>query len=113
MKWKKIFGWAVGALLTLLLTLIVAGYFFLKSNAVNQFARRKIGEAAQQSTGAVTTVGELDFSLSTLTVHLHDITLRGKEGPNQPALLTIDDLTVSAKIRSVLRHKVSLSHLIV
>ena len=113
MKWKKIFGWAVGALLTLLLTLIVAGYFFLKSNAVNQFARRKIGEAAQQSTGAVTTVGELDFSLSTLTVHLHDITLRGKEDPSQPALLTIDDITVSAKIQSVLRHKVSLSHLIV
>jgi translocation and assembly module TamB len=113
MKWKKILGWALGALVALLLTLIVAGYFFLKSNAVNQFARRKIGEAAQQSTGAATTVGSLDFSLSILTVHLHDITLRGREGPNEPALLTIDDITVSAKVQSVLHRKVSLSQLIV
>ena len=113
MKWKRVLGWAFAALAIVLLVIIVAGYFFLKSNAVNQFARRKIGEEVQQSTGAVTTVGGLDFSLSTLTAHLRNITVRGNEGPNQPPLLTIDEIIVSAKVQSVLHRKVSLSQLIV
>jgi translocation and assembly module TamB len=113
MKGKKILGWVFGVLATLLLLIVVAGYFFLKSEAVNQFARRKIGEKVQQSTGALTTIGRLDFSLSTLTAHLYNITLRGREDSGQPALLSIDEITVSLRIQSVLQRKASLSQLIV
>src|SRR5579863_1089806 len=113
MKWRKIVGWTLGVLAGLLLTVGVGGYIFLKSNAFNQFALRKIEEATQQATGAPTAIRALDFSLPTLTAHLFDITVHGAENSNQPPLLQIDKLTVGLKIQSALHRKVSLSELII
>ena len=113
MKWRKIVGWTLSALAGLLLIVGVGGYFFLKSNAFNQFALRKIREATQQATGAPTAIRALDFSLFTLTAHLYNITVHGTENSNQPPLLQIDKLTVGLKIESALHRKVSLGELII
>lgn len=101
------------ALLAVLLMLCVGGYLFLKSGPFNQFARRKIAEAAQQVTGAPTTIGGLEFSLPNLTAHLYNITVHGKESADQPPLLAIQEITIRLKIRSWLHRKVNLNELIV
>jgi translocation and assembly module TamB len=113
MKWRNIVGWTLAAFAGLFLIVSAAGYLFLKSSAFNQFALRKIAEATQSATGAPTSIRALDFSLSTLTAHLYDITVHGTEAPDQAPLLQIDKLTVGLKIQSALHRKVSLSELII
>ena len=112
-KWPKIAGWSAVVVIALLVFACLAGYLFLKSRSLNQFARRKIGEAVQASTGAATTIGGLDFNLSTLTVHAYNITVHGTEKADQPPLLRIDELTARAQIESVLHRKVNLREIVV
>lgn len=113
MKWRKIAGWMLASVAVLLVCAGIGGYLFLKSRAFNQFALRKIAEAAQQATGAPTTIGGLDFSLSTLTAHLYGITVHGTENADQAPLLQIDKLTVGLKIQSALHRKMNLSELVI
>jgi translocation and assembly module TamB len=113
MQWQKTVRWIFTVILALLIIVCAGGYFFTKSSAFNQFARRKIAEAAQQATGAQATIGGFEFSISTLTAHLFNITLWGREGPAQPPLLTIEQLTVGLKLRSLIHRKISLTELII
>ncbi|MGA8620589.1 MAG: translocation/assembly module TamB domain-containing protein [Candidatus Sulfotelmatobacter sp.] len=113
MKLRRIAGWVFATVGALLVIATVGGYFFLRSSAFNQFALRKIVEATQKATGAPTTIRALDFSLSTLTAHLHNITVHGTETPGQAPLLHIDELTVGIKIQSVIHRKINLSDLII
>src|SRR6202020_734504 len=113
MQARKIVGWTLAEITAFILLSIAGGYIFLKSRAFQQFALRKIAEATEEATGGKTTIGSLDFNLSTLTAHLHNITVHGKEGPTESPLLQIDKLTVGVKIQSALHRKVNLSELIV
>ncbi|MGA9529746.1 MAG: translocation/assembly module TamB domain-containing protein [Terriglobales bacterium] len=92
---------------------IVGGYFFLNSGAFRRYALRKIEEDINQTTGARTRIGGLDLSLPTLTAQLHNIVVRGTEGPNAPPLLQVDELTVRLKIQSVFRHQIGLRELLI
>ena len=65
------------------------------------------------ATGGKTHIGGLDFSLSTLTAHLYDITLRGTEAPTEPPLLHANELTVSVKILSALHRQVAIRELLI
>src|SRR6266567_1615273 len=113
MKWKRTIVWTLAGLLMLLLIAAVGGYFYLRSTSFQQYALRKIVEQADVATGGKTEIGGLDFSLSTLTAHLYDITMRGTEGPEQPPLLHADKLTVRLKILSALHHQVALRELLI
>jgi len=113
MKWRKIAGWMLALVALLVVCAWVGGYIFLKSSSFNQFARRKIAEAAQQGTGAPTTIGKLDFSLSTLTAHLYNITVHGTESAYEAPLLHIDKLTVGFKVQSALHRRVNLSEVVI
>jgi len=113
MNWKRRIGWAAVVIGILVVTLSVGGYVYLKSTAFNQFALRKIAQEADLATGGKTTIGAMDFSLSTLTADLYDITLRGTEGASQPPLLHADKLTVRIKIVSALHRQVSLRELLI
>jgi translocation and assembly module TamB len=113
MKWKRTIAWTLAGLLTLLIVAAIGGYFFLKSSSFQQFALRKIVEQADAITGGRTEIGGLDFSLSTLTAHLYNITVRGRETPDQPPLLHADKLTVGLKIVSALRRQVGLRELLI
>jgi len=110
---RRKIGWAVVGLAVFLLVAGFAGYLYLKSKSFEQFALRKLSEQVTASTGAKAEVETLDFNLSTLTVRLHNITLRGTEALGQPPLLHADELTVGLKIVSVLHQQVSLRELIV
>ena len=113
MKWKKTIGWLLAGCLALLLFAVVGGYVYLCSNNFRQFALRKIVEQADLATGARTGIGGLDFSLSTLTAHLYNITLRGSEATGNPPLLRADKLTVRIKVVSALHRQVSLRELLI
>ena len=113
MKHKKIIGTTLAAFQLFFLVGTIAGYFYLKSENFRRFALRKIVEQADAATGGRTSIGGLDFDLSTLTAHLYDITVRGTEGPAQPPLLHADKLTVGGKIISALRHQVELRELLI
>jgi len=113
MNAKRIIGWSVLGLIALLLVIAVGGYFYLQSGSFQRFALRKIDSAAEEATGGRTEVGGMDFSLSTLTAHLYNITVRGTEGPGQPPLLHADKLTVGVKIVSAFKRQVALSELVI
>jgi len=112
MTWKRRTVWAAVVLVILIVVVVFGGYFYLKSASFQRLALGKIGEAAASAMGARTTVGRLDFSLSTLTAMLYDITLHGTEGPDQPPLLHADKLTVRIKVQSLFPPKVSLHELL-
>jgi translocation and assembly module TamB len=113
MNWKRTIGWALAGLLALFLIAAVGGYFYLRSHNFQQYALRKMVEQADLATGSRTTIGGLDFSLSTLTAHLYNITVRGTESPEQPPLLHADELTVGLKILSAFHHQVALRELLI
>ena len=113
MNWKRVVGWSLAGLVGLLLVAAIGGYLYLRSNSFQQFALRKVVAEADEATGGHTEIGGLDFSLSTLTAHLYNITVRGTEAPDQPALLHADKLTVGLKVLSALHRQVVLSELII
>jgi translocation and assembly module TamB len=110
-RWKRVVGWTLAGLLAFVVIAGVGGYLFLKSVKFEQYALHKIAQEADLATGGRTEIGGLDFSLSTLTAHLYDITVRGTEAPGQPPLLHADKLTVGIRILSVLHQKVILREL--
>jgi translocation and assembly module TamB len=113
MSWKRRISWAVLAMVILVIAAVIGAYFYLKSSSFERYALGKIAQQADEATGGRTTVGGMDFNLSTLTAHLYDITLRGTEGAVQPPLLHADKLTVRVKIISALHHQVSLRELLI
>jgi translocation and assembly module TamB len=113
MSWKRRIGWAVLAVAILVIVAVIGGYFYLKSSSFEKYALGKIAQQADEATGGRTTVGGMDFNLSTLTAHLYNITLRGTEAADQPPLLHADKLTVRVKIISALHHQVSLRELLI
>jgi len=113
MQWRRSIGWTLAVLGTLLLAGAAGGYLFLRSRTFQEYALRKIVDETTEATGARAEIRALDFQLSTLTAHLYNITLHGKERTGQPPLLQIDKLTVGVTIQSWARRKVTLSELLV
>ena len=113
MKARIIVVWTLTGLVVLIAIVGIGGYAYLKSNAFEQYALRRIADTATQATGGKTAIRALDVNLSTLTAHLYNITVQGTESPNAQPLLRIDKLTVGVKIQSILHRKMYLSELIV
>jgi translocation and assembly module TamB len=113
MRWQRVVGWTVAALVVLILVGVAGGYFYLKSSGFKEYALRTIAQRTNDATGGRTEIGNLDFQLSTLTAHLYNITVHGSEAPNQAPLLQVDKLTVGLKIQSVLHRRVFLSELFI
>jgi translocation and assembly module TamB len=113
MRVRRIVGWALAIVVVLVIAVSVGGYFYLQSASFQRLAIRTIAEDVNESTGARTEIGGLDFQLSTLTAHLYNVTIRGNETAGQPPLLQVDKLTVGLKIQSILRRKISLTELLI
>jgi len=113
MNWKKIIGWTLASLTALIVIGVVGGYFYLRSSGFQEFAIRKIITQVDQSTGGHAQIRAFDFNLSTLTAHLYDIVIHGKESSTAPPLLQIEKLTVGLKIKSVFHRQISLSELLI
>jgi translocation and assembly module TamB len=110
---RKKFGWSLAAAGVFLALVIAGGLLFLRSSAFQRLAMRTIVDDANAATGGRAIVGGFDFELSTLTAHLHDVTLRGGEHAGEPPLLHVDEITVGIKIKSILQRKFTLAQLVV
>lgn len=113
MRARKIIGWTVAGLVALIVIAGGAGILFLRSHYFAEYALRKIVDTVNDSTGGRAEIRNLDFNFSTLTAYLYDVTLHGTESSDRPPLLHVDKLTVGLKIQSVLRHKITLSELLI
>src|SRR6516225_6956171 len=113
MQWRRIIGWTVAVLGILILSGFVGGYLFLKSRSFQQYAIRTIVQDTNDATGGRAEIGNFDFQLSTLTARLYNITLHGKERPDEPALAQVDKLTLGIKIQSLRQRKFTLNELLV
>lgn len=113
MSLKRKIAWTFAALGAFLIIVIIGGYFYLQTNSFRRFAIGEIVKQADEATGGKTEIGGLDFKLSTLTAHLYNITVRGTEALSDAPLLHADELTVRAKIVSVLHHQISLRELLI
>jgi translocation and assembly module TamB len=113
MSWRKTIGWTLLSLVAVVAIGALAGYFYLRSGGFREFALRKIVARTDQSTGGHTQIRAFDFNLSNLTAHLYGIVIRGKEAPDAPPLLQIDELTVGLKIKSLIHREISLSELLI
>ena len=87
MGWRKIIGWGVAALVILFVLGIAGGLLFLRTASFQRLAIRTIVNDTDAATGARAEIGHLDLELSTLTAHLYDITVHGKESGDEPPLL--------------------------
>ena len=113
MNRKKIILRSAAVFGIVIVVAFIGGYFYLRSSGFKQFALRKIIEQVNESTGGNASIRDLDFQLSSLTAHVYNIVIHGKESPTDPPLLAVDKLTVSLKIQSVFRRQVYLSELLV
>jgi translocation and assembly module TamB len=103
--------WGLLAVAVIIIVAAVGGYWVLKSAAFHQYALRKITAQVAESTGARAEIGSLDFSLSTLTAHLNNITVHGSESTGAKPLLQVEELTVGVKVLSVLHRQINLAEL--
>jgi len=113
MQWRKIIPWTLAVVAILFGSGIIAGYLYSRSASFQQFALRKMVEETNKATGGRTQIGSLDFNLSTLTAHLHDIIIHGTETPSEAPLLQVKELTVTLKIQSVFHRTINLSELLI
>ncbi|MGA8429929.1 MAG: translocation/assembly module TamB domain-containing protein [Candidatus Sulfotelmatobacter sp.] len=113
MRARRIIGWTVAGLVALIVFAGGAGILFLRSHYFADYALRKIVDNINDATGGRAEIRNLDFDLFTLTAHLYDVTVHGSENSDRAPLLHVDKLTVGLKIQSVLRHKVTLSELLI
>ena len=111
MKRANKFGMILAGLAIFIVVVAFSLNFVLGTKRFQQFVIHKITEGVEQATGGKTDIRALDFRLSTLTVHLYDITIHGSETAGRLPLLRVDKLTVRLTIQSVLRHKINLAYL--
>jgi translocation and assembly module TamB len=111
MKRANKFGMILAGLAIFIVVVAFSLNFVLGTKRFQQFVIHKITEGIEQATGGKTDIRALDFRLSTLTVHLYDITIHGSETAGRLPLLQVDKLTVRLTIQSVLRHKINLADL--
>jgi translocation and assembly module TamB len=113
MQWRRTVVWSLVIPVVLIVAGTVGGLLFLKSTSFREYALRKIVQGVNDATGGRAEIRSLDFQLSTLTAHLYNITLRGRERPDQAPLVQVEKLTVGLKIESLVHRKITLSELLI
>ncbi|MGH9377331.1 MAG: translocation/assembly module TamB domain-containing protein [Terriglobia bacterium] len=109
MGWKNNLRWPFIAIAIVLVVIMAAGFFILRSRTFHRYVLATIVEKAAQSTGSRVTIGDFTFQLSGLRVDLYRITLYGAGPTSSAPLLTADHLSLGLRIVSILSRKISLN----
>src|SRR5947209_14010316 len=112
MSWKRKLGWAAASLGALIIVVIIAGFFALRSNGVRQWILAKVDEKVSTSLGGHTHIQNFALHFSPLRVDAYGITIHGTEPPSARPLLVADQLQLTLKIVSLLHGKVDLQEII-
>jgi len=111
MNRKRFLPWVIGVL-GLLLVLLGGGYLFLRTEAFQQYALRKIVQATNEATGGRAEIQKFAFAPSTLTAILYGVTVHGTEPAGSPPLLELNKLTVRLNLQSLLHRRLTLRELV-
>ena len=112
MSWEKKLGWIVISVIGLIVIVVVAGFFALRSTAFHNYVLAKIEQTASQATGGQVQIQNFALHLSTLSADAYGITIHGTEPKSGPPLVQADQLMVRLKIVSLLHKKVDLNEII-
>ncbi len=110
-KPKRILATIAASLAGLLLLLVAAAVIVLQSSWFANFLRDKVISVAEESTGAVVTIGSVQFDLGHLTLRMRNVVLHGTEPKTAAPLLRADLLELRLKLFTGLYHLVDLQYL--
>ena len=112
MAWKNKLGWVAIFIVGLIVLVVVAGFFILRSSAFHNYVLAKIEQTAGEATGGKVEIQNYVFHLSTLSADAYGITIHGTEPRSTRPLVQADHLMVRLKIVSLLNKKVDLREII-
>ena len=112
--------WWKYLLITTLMGLValLAGLWYTTTNSFQQYVRRRMVEELERITGGKAEIGSFHVVPFHLQVEVRNITVHGKEGPNEVPLAHADSLQAQVKVISLLRtefgfHSLILDHPVV
>jgi translocation and assembly module TamB len=108
MTWKRVLAWMAAGVAVLLLALVVAGYFVLRSDRFHQYVIAMVERKAADATGGRVEVGAYWVRLSPITLTIDRVVVRGTEPSGALPLLQADQLKLGVKIVSLFKRKIDL-----
>lgn len=91
-----------------LIVVLVAGFFYLKSDAFRETVRQRVILELRQMTGGKVEVESFTWNLSTLHFEARNVTIHGREAAGEVPYAHADRIGVDVKVVSFFTHKVSL-----
>src|SRR5712692_2005474 len=113
MNRKRLIGWILGSIAALVVLVLVAGFFILRSDDFHQYVLAKVVQKAEEATGGQVHIQNFDFHWRNLTADVYGLIIRGTEKDLNHPLLAVDKLSVNVKIVSALQRKVDLNGIII
>ena len=102
--------WIGAGICALLLAAVVAIVWYLGSPAFERLVRRKVVAALENATGGRVELQAFHWNLSKLEFEANDLTVHGREGPDQLPYAHADRAVLRLRIISVLRTQAHLKY---
>jgi translocation and assembly module TamB len=112
MSWKKILGWAAAIIGALIVVIVIAGFFALRSNGVRQWILAKVDQKISTAIGGQVDIQNFALHFSPLRVDAYGIIIHGTEPRTARPLAQADQLAITLKIVSLLHAKVDLKEIV-
>lgn len=109
MPMGKTFRWIGAGILILIVIIVVAGFFILRSDRFHRYVIAKAAEKIGESTGGRVEIASYTFQWRPLTITIHNLVVHGTEAENQRPLFAVDELDIGLKIVSLLHQQVDLN----
>jgi len=103
--------WIEAAAGAVLLAVIVALVWYLRSPQFGDFVRRKVIASIEDATGGRVELGSFHWSLAKLQFEADDLTIHGLEGPDQLPYGHVDRINLRVRILSFIQTRISLEYL--
>jgi uncharacterized protein involved in outer membrane biogenesis len=105
-KWKKYVLWISAAVVALASVAVVSLVMLLDYNqGLRKTILAKAETSIYESTGARLSVGDFKLGLSSISLDLYNVVVRGTEHSSGQPLLSVDHLQAGLTIDSILRRK--------
>jgi translocation and assembly module TamB len=105
-KWKKIVLWSFAGIVVLAIGAVFTLVLLVQhSTGFRHDMLAKVEDSLHESTGAELEISDFSFRLSTLTLDLYNIVVRGREADSARPLVQADHLQMGLTIDSLLRRK--------
>lgn len=106
---NQIFKRVALSVLILVMVIVVAGYFVLRSRAFHRYVLAQMVSRAERATGGRVQIGDFTFRLSSLRIDLYRVAIHGTERSSAPLLLWVDHVRANFKIVSLFGGEFGLS----